>query len=60
MSECKHEWKEDEMFASGAIMVFGGRIDDIGEETRIECVKCKAVDYVPKNVFHRINLLEHE
>jgi hypothetical protein len=56
--ECEHKWVEDEMFACGAIMMVGGSIDDLGEETRIECTECGAVDYVPKNVFKRINLLK--
>lgn len=56
--ECKHKWKEDELMACGAVMMFFGGVDDLGEETKLICEKCGAIDFVPKNIFNRINLLE--
>ena len=57
--ECKHIWKEDEMMASGTVMMFGGTISDMGEETEVICEKCGAIDFVPKNFLKRINLLDN-
>ena len=57
---CDHEWEEDEMFASGAIRLVSGAITDMGEETHVICKKCREDDYVPKDVFNRINLLDHD
>ena len=34
---CEHDWVEDEMFASGVVMMFGGSVDDVGEETKVVC-----------------------
>lgn len=56
--ECEHKWKEDEMFASGAVMMFGGGVSDVGQETRVICENCGAVDYTPKDYLNRINLLD--
>ena len=55
--ECNHEWVEDEMMASGAIMMISGSVDDLGEETRVICKKCNVVDFVPKNFLNRVNLI---
>lgn len=44
--KCKHVWKEDEMFACGAVMMICGPPDDLGEETRVVCQKCGEVEYV--------------
>jgi hypothetical protein len=43
---CKHNWKEDEDFASGMIMMVCGSPNDLGEETRAICTKCGEVNYV--------------
>ena len=43
---CKHQWKEDEMLASGAIVLVCGSPSDLGEETRVACTKCGKVEYV--------------
>lgn len=40
-----HKWKEDPMFASGAIMMISGSPQDMGEETRVYC-KCGEVKYI--------------
>lgn len=58
-TECEHKWKEDEMMACGAIVMMAGTIDDMGEETKVVCEKCGAMDFVPKNFLKRINLLEN-
>jgi predicted nucleic-acid-binding Zn-ribbon protein len=55
---CNHEWEEDEMFACGAVTLMVGTLTDMGEETHVICKKCGESDYVPKDVFTRINLLE--
>ena len=55
----EHDWKEDPMFADGTVMMFCGSPSDIGQETRVLC-ECGAVDYVPKNVLKRVNLLDHD
>lgn len=61
--KCEHKWKEDEMFASGAVMMVsnaGGEHSlDMGHETRVVCEKCGAADYVPKNALDRFNLGDH-
>jgi hypothetical protein len=44
--KCKHQWKEDEMFAIGAVTLISGSPQDLGEETRVECEKCGKVEYV--------------
>jgi len=44
--KCKHEWEEDEVFASGAITMVSGSPKDLGEETKIVCQKCGEVRYV--------------
>jgi len=43
--EHKHEWKEDSMFASGAVIMIAGGPNDLGEETRVVC-ECGVFDYV--------------
>ncbi len=48
MIECKHDWKEDELFKSGAVVMLFGDIGNIDRETRMVCFKCKAVNYVKK------------
>ena len=45
-SKCRHNWKEDPMFASGAMTMVSGSPKDLGEETRMICGKCEAVDYI--------------
>lgn len=44
--ECEHDWKEDERFASGGVMMFAGKIGEVEQETRMVCGKCGAIDYV--------------
>ena len=56
--KCTHEWEEDEMFASGAITMITGTLDDLGKETRVICKKCGDTDFVPKDIFNRLNLLK--
>lgn len=45
MRKHKHTWVEDEMFASGAIMIVSGSPKDLGEETRLVC-ECGESKYV--------------
>lgn len=55
---CKHVWEEDEMFASGAIMIIAGNPNCLGEETKLVCKKCGKEDYVPKNITEQFSLLD--
>lgn len=42
---CKHEWEEDELFKSGAVVMLFGNIDDVKQESRFICKKCGEVKY---------------
>lgn len=53
---CEHDWQEDELMASGAVTLIGGRIDDLKQETKVVCKKCGVVDFVPKNIENKIDL----
>ena len=44
--KCKHNWKEDEMFASGVIKLVVGSPKDLEEETMVVCQKCGETKYV--------------
>lgn len=55
---CKHKWEEDEMFASGAIMIISGNPNCLGEETKLVCEKCGEEKYVPKNIMEQTTLLD--
>ncbi len=48
MSECKHQWEEDEFFAEGGVMMFTGKMGNIHQETRMVCKKCNKIDYIKK------------
>ena len=45
-TKCKHDWQEDEDFASGMLMMVAGRGNDLGQETHVFCKKCGASDYL--------------
>jgi hypothetical protein len=45
MNECKHEWKEDELFANGGIIMMFGNINDIKQESRFVCKRCGKINY---------------
>lgn len=55
---CTHEWKEDEMFESGAITIIEGTVNDSGKITRVKCLKCEVEEFVPKDVLNRFSLLK--
>ena len=42
---CIHEWVEDEMFVSGAVIMVTGSPNDLGQESRCVCRTCGAVRY---------------
>jgi hypothetical protein len=44
--KCNHKWKEDEMFASGAVVLISGTPQDLGEETLVICQKCGERRYI--------------
>jgi len=46
--ECKHDWQNDEMFESGAVMMLTNDQHPFGEEMRQFCIKCNAVKYITK------------
>lgn len=46
--KCKHEWEEDELFASGVIGMVSGKIGELKEETRMICSECGKVKYQEK------------
>ena len=45
MTECEHEWKEDERFKGNGVIMLFGNIGDVNRESRVICKKCGAVDY---------------
>ena len=55
---CGHKWKEDELFACGALTMFEGKVDDMGQTTLLVCTLCGEHQYVPKDVLNRVNLLK--
>ena len=44
--KCNHEWIEDELFKSGAVVMLFGNIGDVQRETRVICKKCGMVNYM--------------
>lgn len=56
--QCKHEWVEDEMFSSGAIMIISGSPNCLGEESLVRCSKCGKEEYVPKNITEQYSILD--
>ncbi len=46
--ECQHFWEEDEMFASGAIMMISGNPKSLSQETKVICKHCGEMDWIPK------------
>lgn len=44
--KCNHKWKEDEIFACGAVTMITGSSKDLGEETRLVCEQCGESKYV--------------
>lgn len=46
--KCNHEWKNDELFESGAVKIIFGQLGYLKEEMRQVCDKCQKVRYIPK------------
>ena len=51
--KCEHEWKNDEMFESGAVMMLAGPIGEVESEMRQTCNKCRTVRYIPKTELNK-------
>jgi len=49
MTECKHEYEEDEMFKSGCVKMICGGMGNLNEETRMVCKHCNDVKYMVKD-----------
>ena len=60
MNKCNHNWKEDELFKSGACVMLFGDIGDVNQETRVICKKCGCVDYIRKDAIQENNEGKHE
>lgn len=55
--KCEHQFIEDEVFSSGAVMIFGGSPSEMSQETRVICQKCDEVKYIP--IGQRFDLFEN-
>jgi hypothetical protein len=46
--KCNHNWKEDEHFKQGKVIMFFGDIGNVNQETKVICSKCGEIDYIKK------------
>ncbi len=48
MNKCKHEWIEDELFKSGAVTMFFGKLNNIKKESKYICKNCSEIKFMEK------------